>query len=454
MAVVDSEHEPESVRLKHLAGSKQSTSFFDKRKLVPQLAYELGFRHKTALYDLSFNLDAGDNHPHDVCFDPDRNRIWIICHVDPPRILRVNPETLAFDRITLTAGDTGYRICYDGKWVWATTDTPPGRIIRVNPDTLAYETAALPVASGHGLCIGGRRNSVRYVFVGTGTRILRFNPDLWPAYDEVDLSGEADPDWLTIRDVCDDGNGRIWIVGTDAWGGMRIAWLDVDTMAVTQLGNFFAHPYAAYSCAWDGSYVWIGDGGGRIIKLNPDTYAMDVLPLQPSFGLGGNRYVHGIQFDGKYLHCVEYHTGYYYIIHPETMEYTVHETVTAGRHNLCFDGTHIWIVDGISTPGLVERFLVHEPSRRVEHGQTETFSTAAIALISVPVTFDLPFSRAPIVVVGLNDLSDKNAEVASVEADSVTVNGFNVGCNVVVAGAGGSTARFMWIATERSTHHP
>jgi len=454
MPIRDSEHEPESVKLNHLAGNKQSVAFFDKRKLVPQLAYELGFRHKASLYDATITLGAGDDDPHDVCYDPDRNMIWIVCLTTPGRILRVNPETLAIDRIIMPGGiNQGYRVCYDGKWIWATmVDTPNSTVVRVNPDTMAYTYVTVPYQYANALCIGGRRNGIRYAFVGVQTHILRFNPDTFPAYDVVDISGQPAPDWLQVREVVDDGTGRLWIIGGHAWGGCRVAWMDVDTLAVTQIGVLNGTAYGFSGC-WDGSYLWIGDGIGQLIKFNPDTYAFDILRLRPSY-TGGDAYVHGIQFDGKYLHIVEYHNGYYYIVHPETMEYSVHETLLVGRHNLCFDSTNIWMVCAISSPGTVERFLVHEPSRRVEHGQTGTVDVSSTGQKTIAVTFDLPFSRVPIVVVSLNDIVSAAAIITNVEANTVTVNGFTASCNVHVAGAGGSTTRFMWIATERSTHHP
>jgi len=432
MAAIDSEHEPESVKLRHLASQKQNTSFFDKRKVIPILGYQLGYPHKTSLYDDVVTLAVGDDQPHDVCYDHDRNRIWIVCYTSPTIVLRMNPEDFTYDRLTLAAGtNLGYRIAYDGKWIWVVDSeaVTPAHVTRINPDTLAYDTLTLPAnyIAATGLCVGGLRGGTRYVWVGVQTgaapwvcSVLRFDPDDWPNYDEADIIGVIGG-FSGIRELVFDGQ-RIWAGGENS----NVCWLDVETMAITNAGPIAGFGgNGIFSGGWDGSYLWWGDSAGRLAKFNPDTYVNDVMQLQFTTGL-----VHAIRSDGKYVHVLDYTDGYYYILHPETMEYSIHETVDAGRHGICFDGTYIWIVNAVDVPGTVERYMVHEPSRHVEHGQTGTFAIDAVAQLSTAVTFDIPFTRTPIVTVGLNDISDVNAQIENVEAESITVNGFNARCRV------------------------
>jgi len=454
MPIRDSEHEPESVKLKHLASGKQNVAFFDKRKVIPKLAYELGYRAKTSLYDQTYTLDVNDDNAQSICYDHDRNRVWIVCWTSPTRVLRMNPEDFTYDRLILPAGvNLGYSIAYDGKWIWVTTsDAPSAHVIRINPDTLAYTVLTLPNDGLHqyanGLCVGGG-----YIWVGCdcaappwGGWLLRFDPDLFPAYTEVDLNATIGG-FTGITELVYDGQ-YIWAAGSN----QKVARVTVTTLAVVNAGPIVG--FTDFICAgcWDGSYLFWGDSAGHICRQNPLTYAYDVMTLELATGL-----IHGMCSDGKYIHAVDYSDGHYYIIHPETMEYVIHEIVVLLRHGICFDGLYIWITDGEGTaPGAVERFLVQEPSRRVEHGQTATVDITATGIKTIAVTFDLPFTRAPIVVVGLNDITDAGATavIGNVEANTVTVNGFTANCKVHVAGAALSTARFMWIATERSTHHP
>jgi len=438
---------PESVELRHLAGQAQNVAFFDKRKVIPILGYQLGYKFKVNRYDEVITLAAGENNPHDICYDWVRNRIWIICWTSPGIVIRMNPDDLTYDAVTLVENKP-YRIAFDGKWIWIATDNTPSDVIRMDPNTMAYEAITLPVGRnyGAGLCVAELPDGAIRVFNSNflagapwNCYIQRFDPDDWPNYDEVDIGA-----YHEMREVVFCGQ-YVWAGGHDG----RIVRIDPTTMAsalVATIDAGFGHIFAG---CWDGSYLWWGDDIGQICKFDPAAYAYDIMTLE-----GGVNLVHAMRSDGRYIHVVDYGSGHYYIVHPETMSYQTHEITAAGLHGICFDGTNIWLVDGSSVPGVVYRVLSHDSERKVEHRLTETFSTAAIANISIAQVFDVPFIRAPIVIVSLNDLSDKNAEVVSVEADSVTVNGFNAGCRVAAAGAGGSTAIFMWIATERGTHNP
>jgi len=447
---------PESVELKHLAGQKQNIAM-DKKKLIPILATQLGFKLKRGFYDASTVLGAGDNFPHDICYDKDRDRIWVICNTSPTRILRMNPADFTFDRLTLPVGvNLGYRIAYDGKWIWATTSPGAGgtaNVIRVDPDTLAYTVLDLAgYESSDALCVqdppaGGQQ----YIWVGAcdagGTicSLLRFRANTFPAYDVVNVLA-LNASFTEVREIVYDGT-RIWICGNTR----HIAWVNPDTLAATWAAQLAASMGSAlWAGCWDGTYLWWGGNtNGNIAKFNPVTYAVDILHLEADSGI-----LHRMTFDGKYIHAVNYTTGYHYIIHPETMEEVMHETVILGAHAACFDGIYLWICSATASPGTVYRFLVHEPSRRIEMGRTATFAIDAVANKTVAVVFNLPFSRIPVAVVSLNDISDQAAVIVNVDAQTITTTGFNARCSVTTAGAGASTARFGWIASERSTHHP
>lgn len=459
MAIRDSEHEPDSVRLKHL-GSRisQSVSHFDKRKLIPKLGYELGFRHKRARYDRGIALAAGEDMPQGICYDSDRNRILIVTYTTPAILLVMNPEDMTYTSLALTGTTAeGWAIAYDGEWYWVTTDDDTaGQIVRINPDTLAFSILTLPADDLHtypvGLCVAETLSGKRYVFVGleddsgagNGGRVIRIDPAIFPAYAEINIGPDASGDVeFTYALVFD---------GTYVWAGSNdglVTRIDPDTLAwIRTTGTGLAIITAG---CFDGSYLWWGDDNGYVAKYNPDTYAQAQLDLDSD--------IRGMCFDGRYVHMVDYFTGAYYILDPETLEYVRHEyTDPSGFNAVAFDGTNIWITAYVAggAANAVMRFLVHEHTRRTEQARTATVAIAATGVKTVAVTFDLPFTIAPTVVVSLNDVTDGagTAVIGNVEANAVTVNGFTASCIVHVAGGVGSTARFMWIATSRSTHHP
>lgn len=436
---------PETVELSMLAGQNENMAFFDKKKLVPKLGFELGFRGKIGYYDVTLALAGGDTNVSDMCYDPDRNRIWATLEMASGRVLRINPDTLTCDRLTLAIGnDNPQGICYGYGYIWVVTAQVPTRILRVNPDTLAYDVVILPNDGGHDnaqcVCCGAG-----YVWVsclrsaGANDYVVRMNPDDL-TYTSINVRAVPNFWYGAVNSIVFDGQ-RIWVCGNDGY----VSWIDIGTLAVTDAVQVVPNTNL-FGLYYDGSHVWACGAGGVLHKINPLTYAYNTLILQNASNL------YRIAFDGKYLYVTEQTTGYLYIVHPETMEYAIHEDVLATRRPVTFDGTHIWSAQLGNIN--MRRYLVHEPSRRVEHGQTATFAIDVLANISIAVTFDLPFSRTPFVVVSLNDVTDQAASIVNVEAQTVTVNGFNCRARVAVAGAGGSTARFMWIATERSTHHP
>lgn len=464
MSIRDSEHEPDSVRPKHLAGRiRQSVSHFDKRKIVPILGYQLGFRHKRALYDAGVALAVGDDDPHGICYDPDRNRILIVCGTVPARLLIMNPEDMTYTRLTLVGTNCGgYRVAYDGEWYWVTTSVVPlpAEVVRINPDTLAFTILTLPNDGFHlyanALCIAETLAGKRYVFVGlqeetTGAdaRIIRIDPATFPAYDEINVGTDVMVNVARSRELVFDGT---WVWAAHNSGA--ITRINPDTLAWTRVATGITAAADLYSGCFDGSYLWWAGVGGTLAKFNPATYAHDdyVIDLD---GAGAVSTMHSMCFDGRYIHMVNYPTGTYYILDPETMEYVLHEFVGNNMHGVVFDGINIWIVRLVAagTANTVLRFVAHEHHRRIEQGQTDTFSCAATATITIAVTFKLPFSRTPVVVVSLNDLSNTAVRIQNVEAQNVTTAGFNCRCEVTTAQAA-ATCRFMWIATERSTHHP
>lgn len=85
-------------------------------------------------------LDSGDNRIHGFIYS--HNYLWASTRTSPCRILKINPSTLEYERITLDYGlDDCEDIVSTQENIWAILYTSPSRIVKVNPNTLEWEIA-------------------------------------------------------------------------------------------------------------------------------------------------------------------------------------------------------------------------------------------------------------------------------------------------------------------------
>jgi len=85
-------------------------------------------------------LEPGDDLIHGFVYY--EGYLWASTRTSPCRILKIDPETLDYERVILDAGlnDGEDLIAADG-YIWVILYTSPSKIIRVDPGTLAWEVA-------------------------------------------------------------------------------------------------------------------------------------------------------------------------------------------------------------------------------------------------------------------------------------------------------------------------
>jgi len=85
-------------------------------------------------------LESGDDLIHGFVYY--KGYLWASTRTSPCRILRINPETLDYERIILDVGlDDGEDLIGAAGYIWVILYTSPSKIIRVDPETLAWEVA-------------------------------------------------------------------------------------------------------------------------------------------------------------------------------------------------------------------------------------------------------------------------------------------------------------------------
>lgn len=85
-------------------------------------------------------LEQGDDLIHGFVYY--EGYLWASTRTSPCRILKIDPETLDYERIILDAGlDDGEDLIATDGYIWVILYTSPSKIIRVDPETLAWEVA-------------------------------------------------------------------------------------------------------------------------------------------------------------------------------------------------------------------------------------------------------------------------------------------------------------------------
>jgi pimeloyl-ACP methyl ester carboxylesterase len=106
-------------------------------------------RHSTPLSVISTRvLQQGDNLIHGFMYY--NGSLWASTRTSPARILKIDPETLNYDRITLASGlNNGEDIIAAESFIWVVIYTQPTRLIRLDPATLEWQVAITFNSSEH-----------------------------------------------------------------------------------------------------------------------------------------------------------------------------------------------------------------------------------------------------------------------------------------------------------------
>ena len=266
--------------------------------------------------------------------------VWAGFSIRPSLLIRMDPDSLEYEKIQIP--DTGglHCLCYDGRYLWISHSS--GHLTRFDPLYGSHETIELWVR--------GRSEVLRvkvfdYVFTSAFDliwigvyndpgRLLAVDKETGE-YEEVAL---PDTPSHSVRSLCFDGQS-IWvsiysspaslievhattgevrqvirlepslILGDPlAFDGQHI-WQGFDTMPAKvvrvdrESGLYTSHSlHPLSSCvralAYDGSSLWIGlyTRPAEIARLNPETKDFVIYRLPKDF-----RYVRALDWDGKYV---------------------------------------------------------------------------------------------------------------------------------------------------------
>jgi streptogramin lyase len=123
----------------------------------------------------SVNLQAGDDFIHGFIYE--YGSLWASTRTAPCRILRIDPETLHYERIILQDDfNEGEDLVAAEGYIWVILYGPPSRIVRIDPDTLRWEAALTfpPEEFARG---GSLAFAFGYLWAGGGDgRIARIDP--------------------------------------------------------------------------------------------------------------------------------------------------------------------------------------------------------------------------------------------------------------------------------------
>jgi len=83
-------------------------------------------------------LDPGDNLIHGFAYH--NGYLWASTRTSPCRVLKIDSDTLDYERITLSSGlNEGDDLIFAEGYIWVVTHTSPSRIVRIDPYTMHWE---------------------------------------------------------------------------------------------------------------------------------------------------------------------------------------------------------------------------------------------------------------------------------------------------------------------------
>jgi hypothetical protein len=342
MSIRDVEHEPESVKLKHL----DRAASFDQRKFVPLLTQSLN-----DVYHSGRHLEiqpTNIKHIHDLCYDPLTRQVWGITEsVNNNYFFHINHEDGTYGTVLIGAPNTnkGMAGCYALKYIWFAIIETPARILRVNPldDTFTFFDMPAGTNRGTSICTDGT-----YVYMGTDqtpARIVRFNPADNTTTIYTMAAGENQIYWMLF-----DGT-YVWAAGGTPGTNTLLIRFDPATGLHVTYNLGAAHTSPHHIC-FDGNYIWVLNAGtNTVVKFDIDTGTIvDYLNI--------TQYTcpYNCEFDGKFV-WVATTSRYLIRISPEDMSYEVMRPPLHDNyiHAICFDGSHLW-VGTWSDPAYVYKF--------------------------------------------------------------------------------------------------
>jgi len=149
-------------------------------------------------------LETGDNKIHGSTYHD--GHLWASTRTSPARILKINPQTLDYQRIILDNGlNDGEDLIYAKGYIWVVLYISPSKIIKVDPYTLNWEIA-VAFKSGEVSYGGSLEYAFNYLWVGGIGKIAKIDLDTfeYQIYDYSETVGSAQFHALTS------GDGYLW----------------------------------------------------------------------------------------------------------------------------------------------------------------------------------------------------------------------------------------------------
>jgi hypothetical protein len=282
-------------------------------------------------------------------------RVWTNQLLEQGRIVSVNPDDMSdYTILNITEGGI-YSIAIDNvhNVVWGTG----GGLYKISPDNTGYEYYPFPpsVLSG-GLQVTW---DGKYCWIGTGSGVLRFNPDTetWLIPNLTNIEGKP---LSLVRDlVYDYVRNCIW-----AFSWSQVVKIDRETG--NQLGVWAVPIYGEeiFSAVFNGEYLFAGNGPNpkpaQVVRINPaNPEEQTFWTLSDYFNFGEEVYwVHTLIADADgIVYAGLYRSGYIILIDP-TGPFDYIDFQRWHLHGLAFDENG-WLWGGVNeNPGKMYRWYL------------------------------------------------------------------------------------------------
>ena len=149
-------------------------------------------------------LETGDNKIHGSTYHD--GHLWASTRTSPARILKINPQTLDYQRIILDKElNDGEDLITAQGYIWVILYTSPGKIIKIDPKNLDWEVA-IAFNSGEIDYGGSLKYAFGYLWAGGNGKIAKIDLEnlRYQIYDYSNTVGNAQFHALTS------GGGYIW----------------------------------------------------------------------------------------------------------------------------------------------------------------------------------------------------------------------------------------------------
>jgi len=267
------------------------------------------------------------------CVEYGAGHVWCGFSTSPSALLKVDPDSLASERIVFAQGRGLHDLAFDGHRIWAAHAS--GHLSQLDPKTHAIRTTALP-----GRPFAYTSFFERDVWIGLYSepgKVLRVDRETGQCQAFV---MDAVPNW-SVRALAGDGT-RIWAALYTVPAMVAVIDPQTKTHQVLVLGERDELKLCT-AMTFDGRSIWVGldTMPATLVQIDPATLEYKVHPLHPlSSCCRGLTFADGAVWAGLYMEPAE-------IVRfdPQAESYEVVTLPDAyfNTRGLVSDGTNLWI---------------------------------------------------------------------------------------------------------------